>query len=60
MLMRVLRWIAPWLRKKEAELARASERTTLSINRYRTSSRELQEVIERNNFAKYLIYDKGD
>jgi len=59
MLMRLLRRIAPWLRDKEAELDRATTRTTLTINRYRTASEELQREIQKNNFFPYLIYEKG-
>jgi len=60
MLMRILRQIAPWLRKEESRQRDASRKTTHLINRYDTASEELQAAIRSNNFAKYLIYDKGD
>ncbi|MFC3802732.1 hypothetical protein [Cohnella sp. GCM10012308] len=52
--------LSPWYRDKQSELQRASLKTRSAIIQYRTASRELQEEIRSNNFAKYLIYDKGD
>lgn len=49
-----------WHRKKEQEMERASRRVALTIQRYKESSKEIQEEIERNRFARYLVYDKGD
>jgi len=60
MIKRIMYWIAPWLRKEEARQRDASRKTTRLINRYDTASEELQAAIRSNNFAKYLIYDKGD
>lgn len=47
-------------RQKEIDLNRASNSVSLSINRYKNMSEEIQAEIERNRFAKYLVYDKGD
>lgn len=58
--MRLLKRLAPWLQDKEIELNHASRRVSISIDRYRDVSRELQEEIQRNNFSKYLIYEKGE
>ncbi|CAI6086710.1 hypothetical protein [Cohnella sp. JJ-181] len=59
----MLKWLmrlSPWYRDKQSELKRASLKTKSAIIQYRTASRELQEEIRSNNFAKYLIYEKGD
>lgn len=50
----------PAHREKKRELSRASSRISLSIARYKNASKQLQTEIDRNHFAKYLIYDKGD
>ncbi|MNT19131.1 hypothetical protein D3C72_1543720 [compost metagenome] len=47
-------------RNKESELIQASSSVSLSINRYRNLSKEIQAEIERNHFAKYLVYDRGE
>ncbi|OKP92101.1 hypothetical protein A3844_01590 [Paenibacillus helianthi] len=44
----------------EKEISQASSRVAISINRYKNMSQEIQAEIERNRFAKYLVYDKGD
>jgi hypothetical protein len=49
-----------WHKKKEKEMEIASRRVALTILRYKESSKEIQEEIERNRFARYLVYDKGD
>ncbi|WP_223879868.1 hypothetical protein [Paenibacillus spiritus] len=48
------------LLQKERELRQASGRVTVSIARYKDMSREIQEEIGRNRFARYLVYDRGD
>lgn len=50
----------PTTRAKQAELNRASSRVSITIRRYRDVSRELQDEINKNGFARYLIYDKGE
>lgn len=52
--------ILPRHRNKESELDKASNRVSLSISRYRNLSQEIQAEIERNHFAKYLVYDRGE
>ncbi|MFD2329104.1 hypothetical protein ACFSR7_07570 [Cohnella sp. GCM10020058] len=52
--------LSPWYRDKQCQLNQASFKTQSAIIQYRTASRELQEEIRRNNFAKYLIYEKGE
>lgn len=47
-------------RQKEIELHRASSRVAVSIDRYTNMSKEIQAEIERNRFARYLVYDKGE
>ncbi|OMF31347.1 hypothetical protein BK132_05975 [Paenibacillus sp. FSL H8-0259] len=44
----------------DKEISQASRRVALSIDRYKNMSQEIQAEIERNRFAKYLVYDKGD
>jgi len=60
----LLQWIRrlfqPLHASKERELRRASASVTLTISHYRNVSQEIQEEIERNQFAKYLVYDRGD
>ncbi|WP_433946574.1 hypothetical protein [Paenibacillus sp. SN-8-1] len=43
-------------RSKEADLNQASRRITVSIERYRSLSREIQSEIRKNHFAKHLTY----
>ncbi|MBP1999779.1 hypothetical protein J2Z69_000798 [Paenibacillus shirakamiensis] len=45
-------------RVKEMALEEASERVTISINRYRAMSKDIQSEIKRNHFAKHLVYQK--
>ncbi|MNS53670.1 hypothetical protein D3C72_864310 [compost metagenome] len=47
-------------RRKEADLNQASRRITLSIERYRSLSREIQTEVRKNHFAKNLIYRNRD
>ncbi|AWP28698.1 hypothetical protein B9D94_19620 [Paenibacillus sp. Cedars] len=47
-------------RQKEIEIHRASNRVAVSIDRYKNMSKEIQDEIERNRFARYLVYDKGE
>ncbi|MFC3802792.1 hypothetical protein [Cohnella sp. GCM10012308] len=59
----MIKWLmrlSPWYRDKQRQLNHASIKTRSAIIQYRTASRELQEEIRSNNFAKYLIYEKGD
>lgn len=56
----IQRLLTPRHRQKEIELNKASSSVTLSINRYKYMSQEIQAEIERNRFARYLVYDKGD
>lgn len=35
-------------------------KTQDALIQYRSASRQLQQEIRRNNFAKYLIYEKGE
>ncbi|MBY9080982.1 hypothetical protein KIH86_07500 [Paenibacillus sp. HN-1] len=59
--MRILRWLSPRrLRDKEKELVQASGRVTVTIARYKYTSKEIQEEIKRNRFAPFLIYDRGE
>jgi hypothetical protein len=44
----------------DKEISQASRRVALSIDRYKNMSQEIQAEIERNRFAKYLVYDKGE
>lgn len=60
--------LSQWIRRlllprhvdKEMELRRASTSVTLTISHYKNVSHEIQEEIDRNRFAKYLVYDRGD
>lgn len=60
--------LSQWIRRlllprhvnKEMELREASTSVTLTINHYKNVSQEIQEEIDRNRFAKYLVYDRGD
>ncbi|MNH84894.1 hypothetical protein D3C87_316240 [compost metagenome] len=57
------RWVELILqrqRRKEAELNQASRRITLSIQRYRSLSQEIQTEVRKNHFAKNLIYRNRD
>ncbi|MNN74593.1 hypothetical protein D3C81_1908060 [compost metagenome] len=57
------KWInrlIPRHRDKACELDQASSSVSLSIDRYRDLSHEIQAEIERNHFAKYLVYDRGE
>ncbi|RUT35964.1 hypothetical protein EJP77_02905 [Paenibacillus zeisoli] len=57
------RWIEIILqrhRRKEADLDQASRRIALSIERYRSLSREIQTEVRKNHFAKNLIYRSSD
>ncbi|MDI4647402.1 hypothetical protein [Cohnella hashimotonis] len=59
----MLNWIvrmSPWYRDKRKQLVRASMKTQDALIQYRSASRQLQQEIRRNNFAKYLIYEKGE
>ncbi|WP_235949640.1 hypothetical protein [Paenibacillus apii] len=47
-------------REKEKELVQASGRVSVAIARYKDMSMEIQEEIQRNKFARFLVYDKGD
>lgn len=58
--MKLLERLLPSHRNKQDELIQASRSVSLTISRYRDMSRELQEEIERNRFAKYFVYEKGD
>lgn len=49
----------PVVQHERANLNHASGRVSLSIARYKDMARELQVEVERNHFAKYLIYEKG-
>lgn len=63
MIIVLSKWInrlIPRHRDKESELDQASRRVSLSISRYRNLSQEIQAEIERNHFAKYLVYDRGE
>lgn len=60
MLNKLFQRLFPHHRDKEIELSRASSSVSLSISRYKHASMELQKEIERNRFARYLLYDKGD
>lgn len=60
MFSRWLKRLSPQHREKEMELEQASGRVSLAIARYKNMSREIQEEIERNKFARFLVYDKGD
>ncbi|MEC0170488.1 MULTISPECIES: hypothetical protein [Paenibacillus] len=56
------RWIkrlSPLHREKERELTQASARVMFSILRYKDVSKEIQEEIQNNGFAEFLIYDRG-
>ncbi|WP_235957075.1 hypothetical protein [Paenibacillus apii] len=58
-----MKWInrqSPQHRKREKELVQASGRVTVTIARYKNMSEEIQAEIQRNRFAKYLVYDRGD
>lgn len=46
-------------KERENELARASRRVSFSISRYKNVSKEIQQEIENNGFAEFLIYDRG-
>ncbi|ASS64690.1 MULTISPECIES: hypothetical protein [unclassified Paenibacillus] len=52
--------LLPTFRAMSSNLDEASERVSLSIKSYRNASRELQEEIAKNGFARYLIHDKGE
>jgi hypothetical protein len=58
--MKWLERLLPKFQDKRRDLNQASASVTLSISRYRHMSKELQETVEKNNFAKYLIYEKGE
>lgn len=62
--MLLLQWIwrlfLPRQAAKARELRRASTSVTITINHYKNVSKEIQGEIERNRFAKYLVYDRGD
>lgn len=60
MLIKLFQRLFPQHREKQMELSRASSSVSLSISRYQHASLELQREIERNRFARYLLYDKGD
>ena len=49
----------PIVREERANLNQASREVSVAITRYKDMSRELQTEVERNHFAKYLIYEKG-
>ncbi len=49
-----------WHKNKEKEMESASRRVAMTILRYKESSKEIQKEIERNRFARYLVYDKED
>lgn len=56
----IRRLLLPRHVNKELELREASTSVTLTINHYKNVSQEIQEEIDRNRFAKYLVYDRGD
>ncbi|KUP22447.1 hypothetical protein AWJ19_27825 [Paenibacillus sp. DMB5] len=58
--MNWIKRLSPQHRDKEKELVQASGRVSVAIARYRDMSKEIQEEIERNKFARFLVYDKGD
>ncbi|NJJ41558.1 hypothetical protein HCB82_20630 [Paenibacillus sp. 7028] len=60
MLMKWINRLSPQHRKREKELVQASGRVTVTIARYKNMSEEIQAEIQRNRFAKYLVYDRGD
>lgn len=60
MLLKLFKHLFPQHREKQIELSRASSSVTLTIARYQNMSMELQKEIERNRFARYLLYDKGE
>lgn len=60
MLNQWMKRIFPQHKQREKELEQASGRVALSIARYKNMSKEIQEEIERNKFARFLVYDKGD
>ncbi|WP_339251574.1 hypothetical protein [Paenibacillus sp. FSL P2-0136] len=49
----------PCYRANEREVLQASGRITVSIRRYKDTSKEIQEEIRNNGFAEFLIYDRG-
>ncbi|WP_442950543.1 hypothetical protein [Paenibacillus sp. D9] len=59
-MLKKLLQLLPTTRDKEADLNHASKRVSLTIARYRDMSREIQDEIDKNGFARYLIYDKGE
>lgn len=52
-------FIAPAQRERAQELAWAYRRVSFAIARYKDASSELQEMIQNNGFAPFLIYDRG-
>lgn len=51
--------LSPLHRERERELSQASARVMFSILRYKDVSKEIQEEIQNNGFAEFLIYDRG-
>lgn len=54
-----IKQLSPLHRDRERELAKASVRVMFSILRYKNVSKEIQEEIQNNGFAEFLIYDRG-
>ncbi|WP_342563183.1 hypothetical protein NST84_27290 [Paenibacillus sp. FSL R7-0345] len=59
MLSNWIKRLSPRHKEKEKELHRASIGVTVSIRHYKNASREIQDEIENNGFAEFLIYDRG-
>lgn len=60
MLSKWIKRLSPRHREIEKELVQASGRVSVAIARYKDMSREIQEEIQRNKFARFLVYEKGD
>ncbi|WP_339194247.1 hypothetical protein MKY95_20935 [Paenibacillus sp. FSL P4-0176] len=59
----ILKWIKRLLprqdREKERELQVVKHKASLALQRYSDCSEEIKSLIEKNHFARHLIYDKG-
>ncbi|WP_379130973.1 hypothetical protein [Paenibacillus sp. sgz500958] len=60
MLSNLIKRLSPQHKKREKALAQASGRVTVAIRLYQDMSQEIQEEIDRNKFARYLLYDRGN
>ncbi|MNO21381.1 hypothetical protein D3C76_111520 [compost metagenome] len=56
----IWRLFLPHYVAKIRELHKASTSVTLTISHYKNVSKEIQGEIERNRFAQYLVYNRGD